>query len=144
MPKKGKLSGAWADMLPQESTKRKVIPHEKKPWGCRYCKSPLIRFSTPANLRMHVSKKHPLLKKGGLRDLEPPSAQKGFPVSFHSKLECSARTVTWNVQNRRSKSVLCVFTWTLFTPLKSTVRFVFRSCIGTWSDDHLLRGIMFP
>ena len=30
MPK-GKLSGAWADLLPQESTKRKVIPHENTP-----------------------------------------------------------------------------------------------------------------
>ena len=89
MPNKGKLSGAWADLLPQESTKRKVIPHENKPWGCRYCKSPLIRFSTPANLRMHVSKMHPLLKKGGLRDLEPPSAREGFAVSFHSKLGSS-------------------------------------------------------
>ena len=64
MPKKGKLRGAWADLLPQESTKRQVIPHEKTPWGCRYCKSPLLRFSSPANLHMHVSKMHPLLFSG--------------------------------------------------------------------------------
>ena len=38
-------------------------------------------------MRVHIATRHPLLSKGDLRDLEPPSALKGFSVSFATKKE---------------------------------------------------------
>ena len=89
MPKQNKLRGDWADILPQESTKTNKAKIEPSPWRCRYCKSALVRFGLASSLRRHVSTIHPLLKKGDIRDFEPPSAKEGFLVSFATRKEWS-------------------------------------------------------
>ena len=76
MPKKSKLRGAWSNILPQESIKGSTTRYEMEPWRCRFCNSALIRFSTTANLRVHITKKHNLVRTGrSFRDLEAPSGR---------------------------------------------------------------------
>ena len=87
MPKKSKLRAEWGNILPQQEAKRITIRLEMKPWRCRFCNSSLVRFSSLNGLRVHIATRHPLLSKGDLRDLEPPSALKGFSVSFVTKKE---------------------------------------------------------
>ena len=89
MPKGNKLRGDWTNILPQESTKNKQPKIETSPWRCRYCKTDLVRFKLPSSLRRHVSTKHCLLKKGDIRDFEPPSAKSGFLLSFATRKEWS-------------------------------------------------------
>ena len=124
MPKQNKLRGDWADILPQESTKTNKAKIEPPPWRCRYCKSALVRFGLAGSLRRHVSTIHPLLKKGDIRDFEPPSAKEGFLVSFALKIIIkgivwgfSARTVSWNVQNLLVKfwCAPSLFPWSLLS-----------------------------
>ena len=153
MPKQNKLRGDWADILPQESTKTNKAKIEPSPWRCRYCKSALVRA---CSFFKYAILSHNTMTRGSywlnsffsFPDFGTlGSLSEGFPLKIMIKgivWGFSARTVSWNVQNRLAKSDFWVLMCTLFVPLKSTVFFTIRSWHGTWSDDQRFLGIIFP